>query len=369
MALGIYVHIPFCRAKCKYCDFNSYPGMELWKAPYVDALCREIQNSSVGGTVDTVYFGGGTPTVLGPEQLIRILEALRKRFVLTQDCEITAECNPATMGYEGFRKLRSAGFNRLSIGLQSSDDAMLRSLGRIHTFREFGDCFASARKAGFSNLSLDLIYGLPGQTQKGWTETLEKALDFHPEHISCYALKIEEGTPFAQMNLELPNDDEVREMYDFCVDKLEAEGLKRYEISNFARPEYESRHNCKYWLCDDFLGFGAGAYSCAENCRWDNFRDVAQYCRAVNEKNSAAAEMIPLTAEDQMSEFCFLGLRMVRGIDTDEFERRFGRRIEAVYGRALEKNFKRGTLRTAEGRIFIPSEWLYVSNGILVDFV
>ena len=369
MAVGIYVHIPFCRAKCRYCDFNSYAGMDAWMEEYIRALCGEIRNYQGENRADTVYFGGGTPTALPPELLVRVLETIRERFELSSDCEITAECNPATMGVNGFKKLRNAGFNRLSIGLQTADDRLLSELGRVHTFADFETCFRAAREAGFENLSLDLIFGLPGQGRRGWADTLTRAVAFRPEHISCYALKIEEGTPFASMELDLPDDDSSRELYDDCVAFLEGAGNRRYEISNFAKPGYESRHNCKYWQCDDFAGFGAGAYSCIGGRRYDNQRQIPAYCMEIQTHGAAAAEVIPLSLEDRMSEFCFLGLRMTDGIGEAEFARRFGRGIRDVYGQALTKNERRGTLICQNGRIRIPSEWLYVCNGILVDFL
>lgn len=369
MSLGIYLHIPFCKQKCLYCDFNSYAGMETMMDDYCNALKAEIAANSSKEKVDTIYFGGGTPTVLGGERLAELLQKVREKFTLIADCEITAECNPGTIDKDGLRQMYQAGFNRLSIGLQSTDDRTLKQLGRIHSLEDFEQCFQHAREVGFENLSLDLMYGLPGQTVDGWKKTLEKAIAFAPEHLSCYGLKVEEGTPFAMMNLVLPDDDTVGEMYDICVEKLKKAGYERYEISNFAKPGQESRHNLKYWRCDDFLGLGAGAYSCMSGVRYDNVSGVGEYYSAIVEKNSAIEEKFPLSLDDQMSEFCFLGLRTQKGISEDVFRGRFGKEITDVFGDVLKKNLERGTLLLQEGWYRVAPEFLFVSNGILADFV
>lgn len=369
MSLGIYLHIPFCRAKCRYCDFNSYPGMFAWQGRYIDALCREVRDFAGEGTADTVYFGGGTPTALDPEELLRALRAVGERFRLTAECEITAECNPATIDAAGLLALRRGGVNRLSIGLQSSWDAELAMLGRIHSFRDFRDCFQNARRAGFENLSLDLIFGLPGQTGEKWRATLERALEFAPEHISCYCLSIEEGTPFARMDLELPDDDTLRELYDLAVNYLAGAGYTQYEISNFSRPGRESRHNQKYWQCRDYAGFGAGAHGCIGERRYQNLKGIPEYCRASETRGRADEQEIFRDQSQRMSEFCFLGLRMNRGISREEFQSRFGATLEEVYGPVLEKNLRRGTLVRQGDWLRIPQNWLFVSNSILADFV
>lgn len=370
MPLGIYVHIPFCRQKCLYCDFNSYAKKERWMDPYCCALKKEIKGFAADQTVDTVYFGGGTPTCIGAERLTELLHTVREHFSLTKQCEITAECNPGTIDFEGLKTLYDAGFNRLSLGLQSTDDAMLKRLGRIHCYTDFTQCYRQAREAGFQNISIDLMYGLPNQSMDLWKKTLEEAVLHNPEHLSCYALKVEEGTPFDSLPLQLPDDDTVRMMYDICVDFLNSAGYKRYEISNFAKPERESRHNLKYWQCDDFIGFGAGACSCIAARRFHNVSSIETYCEIIENKGSAAegtAETLSLS--DQMSEFCFLGLRTSKGICADEFYQRFHRRIEDVYGDVLSKNLKRGTMVYQNHRYRIPDSWIYVSNTILSDFV
>ncbi len=369
MSLGIYLHIPFCKQKCLYCDFNSYAGKESMMDEYCAALKKEIAKNGSCEPVSTIYFGGGTPTTIGAEKLADLLNCVTEHFALDADCEITAECNPGTIDQEGLRRLHIAGFNRLSIGLQSTDDSTLKRLGRIHSFADFTRCFQDARQVGFDNLSVDLMYGLPDQTVESWGNTLETMIEFAPEHLSCYGLKVEDGTPFATMNLNLPDDDSVGEMYDLCVDKLADSGYQRYEISNFAKRGRESQHNMKYWRCDDFLGFGAGAYSCVNKMRYDNLCGISEYCSQITEHGNAVCEKVLLSEQDRMSEFCFLGLRMTEGIDEGEFFKRFGKNLTDVFGEVLGKNLDRNTMLYQDGRYRIEPEFLYVSNSILADFV
>lgn len=369
MAIGIYVHIPFCKQKCLYCDFNSYAGMETKVSAYCDALVKEINLFGGDKDADTLYFGGGTPTYLPVENLVLILNAIRNKFNVLDDAEITIECNPGTIDKEGLVKLRKAGFNRMSIGLQSADDTLLKNLGRIHSFAEFCECVNSAREAGFENLSFDLMYGLPEQSMDIWKETLDKAIILNPDHISCYGLKVEEGTPFSRMNINLPDEDITCEMYDYLVEYLKKFDYSRYEISNFAKQGRESRHNTRYWLCNDFIGFGAGAYSCVNNKRFSNCLSVNDYCEMIENDKTAVVNEEILTYNDLMSEFCFLGLRLKEGISEMEFQNRFNRDIQSVFGDVLEKNLKRGTLTYKNNRFLIPDEFIYVSNSIMCDFI
>lgn len=365
MAIGIYIHIPFCKSKCNYCDFNSYAGLDHLHRSYCNALISEINSYKTTQSIDSIYFGGGTPTVLPTNYLKEVLDSVKNGYNLTTDCEITIECNPATVSLDGFKKLHSFGFNRISLGLQSSCDAMLKRLGRSHTFQDFKDAFSYARQAGFENISLDLMYGLPDQTLNQWIETLKDAIAFNPEHISLYALKIEDGTPFSKMELNLPDDDTYFEMYQTANRILAENGLLRYEISNFAKEGFESRHNSKYWKCHDFLGFGAGAYSCIDDLRYSNIKNVESYIESENK----VIEKIPLSLRDRMSEFCFLGLRLTEGISALEFKKKFNLELYEVFGEEIEKNLKRKTLRLCDGRLVIPDEYLFVSNQILSDFV
>ncbi len=365
MALGIYIHIPFCVAKCKYCDFLSFSSNEENKDAYVQALCKEIRAfDRADDMVDTIYFGGGTPTVLKAEQLVHILDAVKDRFKIDENCEITTECNPATMDFEGFRILKEAGFNRISMGLQSANNQELKLLGRIHTFEQCEKTFNEARKAGFSNISLDLMFALPYQTMDLWKNSLNAVVKLSPEHISCYGLIIEEGTPFYDMEFE-PDGDLSRDMYDFGTQFLEDKGYNLYEISNFSKKGFESRHNMKYWKCDDYAGFGLGSSSFVNNVRYSNTRDMAEYLK----KDDKVEESLSESEFETMSEFVFLGLRMTEGVSKTEFEKRFKKSLYDVFKKALDKNIKRGTIALKGDRYIIPREYLYVSNDILIDFV
>lgn len=366
--VGIYLHIPFCLQKCLYCDFNSYSGILGRQGEYTAALCREISGFEDGCQADSIYFGGGTPTLLHTENIADIMDAVRKKFVLCSDCEITMECNPGTADKKRMEDLRRLGINRLSIGMQSSADQELKKLGRIHCMDETIQCVRDARSAGFSNLSLDLMYGLPDQSIAAWEETLEAAAELAPEHLSCYALKVEEGTPFAKMQLNLPEDDIVREMYDLAFEKLEDAGYLRYEISNFAKPGKESRHNLKYWNCDDFIGFGAGAYSCIHGRRFANVSEISRYIQhCADEERFIYQEK--LNRDAQMSEFMFLGLRTEKGADLEEFEKRFDVKAEMVFAGPLRKYRQSGLICQEEKRVFLRKDMFFVSNLILADFL
>ncbi|MBO4941592.1 MAG: oxygen-independent coproporphyrinogen III oxidase [Clostridia bacterium] len=368
---GLYIHIPFCKSKCLYCDFNSYAKSESLIEPYFSALFEEIkiQSRRYHKWYDTVYFGGGTPTVVDPEHICDTLSLLKQCFEITSDAEITAECNPKTIDFDRLVKLKNAGINRLSIGLQSTHDAFLQKLGRIHSFEDFKECFQNARAAGFKNISLDLMYGLPDMTLSDWGNTLDEAVDFKAEHISCYSLKVEEGTPFWNMELNLPDDDLVADMYDLAVEKLENTGYRRYEISNFAKGNKVSKHNEKYWQCDDFLGLGAGAFSCMDGKRFSNALGILEYIKKIEKNKSAEIMREDLSKFDLMSEFVFLGLRMTEGIREEEFSSRFGEKIDEVFGEALEKYIKTGHLIRENGNIRFSNEGFFVSNIILSDFV
>lgn len=369
---GIYIHIPFCVKKCNYCDFNSYSGCFEKETAYFDALFSEIEikgREFKDFSFDTVYIGGGTPTSVNSENIVRLMEKLRSNFDIKEDAEVTIECNPKTAEKEDFEKYINAGINRVSIGLQSCDDALLKKLGRIHTTSDFEKCLIDAKGAGFSNISLDLMFSLPDQSLKMWEETLKKAVKYDVSHISCYALKIEEGTPFYNMNLNLPDDDMSADMYDKAVEILEKHGFLRYEISNFAKPEKESRHNIKYWSHIPYIGLGAGAYSSINSERYSNERKIDDYIENVKSKEFKKLDYIKLTKEEEMSEYMFMGLRKTSGIDKEDFYLRFGISVYDVFFSPIEKYKKQGVLIEKESRIYINEKMLYISNGILCDFV
>ncbi|MBR5155786.1 MAG: oxygen-independent coproporphyrinogen III oxidase [Clostridia bacterium] len=369
---GLYVHIPFCKSKCHYCDFNSFANCDEHIPPYFSALLKEAEafakreNEMV---FDTLYFGGGTPSYVKADLLAKTIERFRLIFDLAKNTEVTVECNPGTIDFTGFKTLKDIGVSRLSMGLQSADDKMLKRLGRIHTFEEFKKCFFSARDAGFDNISLDLMYGLPDMTMNDWEYSLEKAMGFDPEHISTYALKIEEGTPFSNMSLNLPDDDLFADMYEKSVEILENSGYNRYEISNFAKPGCESRHNLKYWHCDDFLGIGAGAYSCLKGKRFSNYSALADYISSVSKSGFAISETTEISDFEKMSEFVFLGLRCTKGISLSEFEIRFGKSINEVFGPQIKKYYNLGFMVHKNNHLRLSDKGFFVSNIILADFV
>lgn len=369
--LGIYVHIPFCRSKCLYCDFNSYANMENSITPYFSALLKEteIRAKEINSEVDTIYFGGGTPTSVDPKMISAVLEKLFSLYNISPDAEITIECNPGTIGFEGLSALRKSGINRLSLGLQSTDNHMLSVLGRIHTFEDFKHCLTNARKAGFNNISLDLMYGLPDMTLKDWENTLCDAISFDTEHISCYSLKVEDGTPFSAMQLNLPSDDLTADMYEVALSKLEAGGYSRYEISNFSKPGFTSQHNLKYWHCDDFLGLGAGAYSSIKNRRFSNICSISDYINAISLKGLATQWQTDESDTEKMSEFMFLGLRCTDGVSDKEFKARFNTSFTEVYSSAIKKYTNWGFLIFDGDRLKFSDKAFFVSNTILSEFV
>ncbi len=369
--LGLYIHIPFCRSKCLYCDFCSYPRRdEALMARYCDALCRDLRaraSECVGEVVDTVYFGGGTPTVLPVFLLCGILKTVFEHYSISPDAEITAECNPATGGVSYFSEMRKCGFNRLSIGLQSAHANELRALGRLHGFDSFVRTFREAREAGFDNISADLMSGIPEQTVESYLASVEALARLSPEHISAYGLTVEEGTPFGRMGerLVLPDEECAREMYFAGLNALESHGYKQYEISNFAKEGYRSRHNMKYWRCEPYLGFGPAAYSDFGGARFGNSRDLIAYI----DGNSIECERETPDAAERMNEALMLGLRLSDGVDAEEFACRFGVGFDARYGARLSEYSSLGLAARTERGWRLTPEGFYVSNTILSDLL
>lgn len=370
--LGIYVHIPFCIKKCNYCDFNSYSGCYDLQEEYFSALFSEIKIKSAeykGCVCDTVYIGGGTPTSVKTSLTARLLEELYKNFSISENAEITVECNPKTAGRADFSVYRSSGINRLSIGMQSADNGLLEVLGRIHKDEDFEKCLFDAREAGFENISADLMFALPGQSLENWKNTLLKAVSFGLSHISCYALKIEKETPFYNMKLDLPDDDLNGDMYDMCVDILKKNGYERYEISNFAKTGKKSRHNLKYWSHMPYIGLGAGAYSSLLSERFSNETDLRKYIKEAKNGDFRKKDFVSLSKNEQMSEFMFMGLRKTEGVSLSEFEESFGVSADKVFEKPIKKYLKSGVLSAENGRLYINEKLLYISNSILCDFV
>lgn len=374
--ISLYLHIPFCIRKCKYCDFLSFAGTEMQREEYVEMLLSEIALEAPfyqGYEVKTIFFGGGTPSLLSGEQMGRIMERLHADFYISKEPEISMEINPGTATLENLSAYKMAGINRLSIGLQSAVDEELLTLGRIHTYSQFLSTYQSAVKAGFTNINIDLMSALPGQSRESYLRSLNAVLDLtpRPTHISAYSLIIEEGTPFydlyTQGKLNLPEEEEERAMYEETLKVLRAAGYDRYEISNYALPGYECRHNCVYWTGGDYLGLGLGAASYVNLCRWNNENDMKAYQSRL-ERKKQVGEKQHLSKSEQMEEFMFLGLRMTRGVSKKEFADIFGTDMESVYGKVIDKHVKDGLLVSAE-RIALTKKGLDVSNYVMADFL
>lgn len=374
--LGLYVHIPFCVRKCEYCDFLSWSAGEEEREQYVNALLSEIESYRdfvKGYRVSTIFVGGGTPSVLRPKQMERILQKIYEVFELEKRPEITIEVNPGTVDEEKLQCYKANGVNRLSMGLQSVKDEKLRLLGRIHTYQEFAESYELARKVGFDNISIDLISSVLGQTLQEWKEELEIAAVQNPEHISVYQLIIEEGTPFYEKYAEhpelLPDEETSREIYLWTGRFLKEAGYEQYEISNYAKPGKESRHNLKYWERGDYLGLGLGAASMVRNIRMSNTKDMKTYLERCDKPKTMREDVQFLEEPRQMEEFMFLGLRKTRGVSKKEFRRIFGREMDMVYEKALHKCLENGMLLEHKDRIFLSEEGTLLSNMVLSEFL
>lgn len=376
-AVGIYVHVPFCISKCAYCDFVSYPYNNEDVASYAEALEQEIRlrgkECDQENVVKSVYLGGGTPTCLPPATLKRILSLLREHFVISPEAEITVEANPGTVTDELLEGLLSSGVNRLSIGMQSTEDAMLQVLGRRHTAADAVKTIQITRRAGFTNISVDLIFGIPGQSTGGWGRSLAEIVALGPEHISTYGLEIHGETPLGRAvaagKTAVCSDEVFQAMYFQAVDYLNAAGYVQYEISNFARPGRESRHNLLYWEGEPYLGLGPGAHSYLNRRRWANAAELDTYRNALFGGGFPVAEETNLTPADEMAETMFLGLRLTRGVSALRFRERFGREPEAVYGLEISRLIARGLLRRENGRLRLTREALPVANQVFAAFV
>lgn len=367
-SVGIYIHVPFCLKKCLYCDFCSLGGSaSREREAYVEALLREIASSPYPPlSVDTVFFGGGTPSLLGAEGLLRILSAVKRRFRVEGAAEISVEVNPATVDEAGLLALREGGFTRLSVGVQSLCEEELQALGRAHTAKDAADVLQWAKKAGFSSVNADVMFGIPKQTVASLQGTVEGILALGVDHLSAYSLILEEGTPFYEMKdrLPLPDEDAECEMARLAQDLLSRAGFRHYEISNYALPGKECRHNLKYWRCDPYIGFGAAAHSCYGGERFGNVADVGAYTR----DPLASQEFIEKTsAEDAEYEFLILGLRTGEGISEEEYRLRFGFDLWKKYGDRVNKYVKSGHMIRAGGQVAFTEEGMRVSNSILVD--
>lgn len=408
--ISLYIHIPFCIKKCRYCDFLSFKSDAETIERYVEALCKEIASTGVGVVganseepaqatiVETIFFGGGTPSVLSGEQIGKIMDIIKYKFNLSPKAEISMECNPGTAGLGKLIEYRKAGINRLSIGLQSGNDKELGYLGRIHSFRQFEETFKWARKAGFDNINIDIMSALPGQTLESYLDTLTKVVKRNPEHISAYSLIIEENSEFWDIYGDdagvsdkkpvplsygeqclvaldgipsLPDEQTEREMYYITKDVLSRSGYHRYEISNYSKPGYECRHNKVYWTGKNYIGFGIGAASYINGIRYKNIEAIEQYMEYVecDKCRSIYIDENVLTLDERMEEFMFLGLRLTEGISKNEWRKNFGCEIEDVYGKKIEEFISDGLLQAKNDRIFLTDRGVDVSNIVLAEFL
>ena len=380
MAAGVYVHIPFCKSRCSYCDFAT----DVYRSSkavdrYVAAISREVEGFSPSNpksktqnrkSIDTIYFGGGTPSLLSPEQVDRILASIKKIFVISDDVEITMEMNPATVTPETLSEYRSLGVNRASFGVQTFDERELKLLARGHDAADARNTFELLRSAGFSNISFDLIAGLPDQTLDGWRRNLDEAISMQPEHLSLYLLEIHEGTPLAEQvrsgRRPAPDESLAADMYELMIDELARAGYVQYEISNFARPGYESRHNSKYWRLEPVYGFGVSAHSFDGHDRYANERDTAKYVGLVEADEGA---QISRETIDLASEFAFLGLRLGNGIDLGEYRGRFKTDLEDKYSEEIEQAKHTGLIEIVDDRLRLTRKGMLFSNEVFSIFV
>lgn len=386
--LELYIHIPFCARKCLYCDFLSFPAAAAAQAEYMDQLRCEILFSGPwyqDYEVKTIFIGGGTPSVLEPEQITMLMQTLGRVFSIAEDAEITIEANPGTRLASKLAVYRQAGINRLSLGLQSTSNEELKLLGRIHTFEDFLMSFQAARMAGFSNINVDLMSAIPGQSAESWRNTIRRIIMLKPEHISAYSLIVEEGTPFCERYSGagaklLPDEDTERAMYRAAKEILGQAGFERYEISNYAKPGRACRHNIGYWTGEEYLGLGLGASSYVDGWRFSNTGDMERYLAAGRAEmcgnrdgcghKAAFYESVTRTTEQsRMEEFMFLGLRMVRGVPEDEFARRFGKTMDEVYGPVLRQMEELGLMEKDGAFWRLTERGIDVSNGVMAEFL
>lgn len=371
--IGLYIHIPFCKQKCLYCDFNSYVCNDAQVDSYIDALLKEIKmyNSEHQLKYKTVYIGGGTPTFINYRHIGAIMKELEPRIM--NGAEISMECNPGTVNGESLKAYRGMGINRLSIGLQAWQPELQKKLGRIHDTRQFLDNFEEAKKAGFENISLDLMFALPDQSLDMWLETVQNATELDIKHLSCYSLKIEEGTPLNKMyeenKLNLPDDELDREMYHRAVQLLAEKGFRQYEISNFAVPGYECRHNLIYWHNEEYLGVGAGSHSKLDNIRFNNYKSLDTYIHMIGEGTYPIEERITINKKEDMWETIILELRLNEGLDIEGFNNRYSVNFMKLYKEALEKVAGQGLAVIESGRLRLTELGMDLSNSVFIEFM
>ena len=372
--LGIYIHIPFCRSKCDYCDFYSLAGRDDRMDQYPKALLSHIKETAPLAQdfpVDTIYIGGGTPSYYGAKRLKELLGVIRKLYKVEKDAEVTVECNPDSVDVKSLKILRKAGVNRLSMGMQSANACELERIHRIHTPQQVNEAATAARKAGFTNLSLDLIYGLPGQTMDSWKATVEHALSLIPQHLSCYGLKVEEGTPLSARVAQgevLPDDDQQADLYLWTVGRLERAGYPQYEISNFAKPGFAYRHNLRYWLTQPYIGFGPGAHSDFGGRRYSFVRDLDAYIQGVLQGGDIIDESEIIPKRERCGEYLMLRLRTVQGINEQEYRSTYFMDFAPLQAR-LEQFRAQGWAEQTDGRWHFTPKGFLLSNQLIGDLL
>jgi oxygen-independent coproporphyrinogen-3 oxidase len=373
---SLYLHIPFCRCKCAYCSFTSFSGLDHLHARYVSALQEEIglwSRQQSGAGLDTLFIGGGTPTVLAPELLEKIIGSARQSYGLSPEAEISIEANPGTVSLADLQSLCDSGVNRLSLGMQSFHDGELAALGRQHTAADSLDVFRQARQAGFTNISIDLMYGLPYQTRAGWQAGLEEALRLEPDHLSIYQLSIEPGTPFFERlqrgELALPGEDDIVGMDHITYELCETYGLERYEISNYCRPGFQCRHNLVYWRNLPYLGCGAGAVSYVDGVRSHRVPDPDDYCERVHEGSTVIEESEKLEPRATFKETVVMGLRLLDGVSEQVLIERFGFTLRDVYGDLLDRLIAEGWLEMREVNLCLTDQGLRFANRVMAELV
>ena len=368
MPNGLYIHIPFCVRKCRYCDFISFANSQEYADAYIDALRKEAAQYT-GMEFDTVFIGGGTPSVLRANQLERLFDITNSTFKIAPETEFSIEVNPGTLDADKIAAIVNGGVNRVSIGVQSFDDNELAAIGRIHTAAQAIRAVEEIHSAGIKNINVDLMTSIPKQSSQSLRKSLETAVSLPVTHISAYSLILEEGTPlyddYENGKLILPDDDEDRDNFDMLLEFLKNHGFERYEISNFARAGFECRHNIKYWECREYVGLGLAAHSYLDKKRFYNTSDLNKYLRG----EFRAEDILQLDRADLFSEFMMMGLRMTRGVSEAEFLSRFGEKIETIYGKQLEKFINSGLMAHENGRYFLTARGLDVSNGVMCEFI
>ena len=375
--LGIYIHIPFCKQKCFYCDFCSFANKNEMQGKYVETVINEIKNITHKEkyTVTTIYLGGGTPSILNPNYIKNILQEIKSSFEILDDAEITIEINPGTVNEEKLKRYKEYGINRLSIGLQSANDKILKKIGRIHDYKQFEETFFYARKCGFKNINVDLMIGLPTQAVEDVKQTLEKIIQKNPEHISVYSLIIEEGTIIEKMinenKLQLPDEETERIMYWTVVNELKENGYNQYEISNFSKKTYESKHNTNCWKQNQYIGLGTSAHSYLNKKRYSNTNNIEEYIKNIQENNISKNITIheEQTEESTMNEYMLLGLRMIQGININEFKQKFKTDPTVKYKEILEKLQKENLIQITKTSIKLTKQGIDFGNIVWEEFI